>query len=78
MTPARVMIGATVIPGVHDLRVFPLRDQIYRPERSARGGLGWRRWIGLGRGFGSRRREFLTVSVLLEEGSVLVEIREGL
>jgi regulator of protease activity HflC (stomatin/prohibitin superfamily) len=24
------------LPGVHDLRLFPLRDQIYRPQRSAR------------------------------------------
>jgi regulator of protease activity HflC (stomatin/prohibitin superfamily) len=27
---------AFVIPAVHELRLFPLRDQIYRPERSAR------------------------------------------
>jgi regulator of protease activity HflC (stomatin/prohibitin superfamily) len=24
------------LPGLHDLRLFPLRDQIYRPQRSAR------------------------------------------
>jgi regulator of protease activity HflC (stomatin/prohibitin superfamily) len=27
---------AIVLPGLHDLRRFPLRDQIYRPERSQR------------------------------------------
>jgi regulator of protease activity HflC (stomatin/prohibitin superfamily) len=27
---------ALVVPGVHELRRFPLRDQIYRPERSSR------------------------------------------
>jgi regulator of protease activity HflC (stomatin/prohibitin superfamily) len=27
---------AIVLPGVHELRRFPLRDQIYRPERSQR------------------------------------------
>ena len=27
---------AIVVPGVHELRRFPLRDQIYRPERSQR------------------------------------------
>jgi len=26
------------IPAIHDLRLFPLRDQIYRPERSAHAG----------------------------------------
>jgi regulator of protease activity HflC (stomatin/prohibitin superfamily) len=26
--------AALVIPGVHELRVFPLQDQLYRPERS--------------------------------------------
>jgi regulator of protease activity HflC (stomatin/prohibitin superfamily) len=27
---------AVVVPGVHELRRYPLQDQIYRPERSAR------------------------------------------
>jgi regulator of protease activity HflC (stomatin/prohibitin superfamily) len=27
---------AVVVPGIHELRRFPLRDQIYRPERSSR------------------------------------------
>jgi regulator of protease activity HflC (stomatin/prohibitin superfamily) len=25
-----------VLPGIHEMRLFPLRDQIYRPQRSAR------------------------------------------
>lgn len=27
--------GVLVVPGVHELRVYPLRDQVYRPEESA-------------------------------------------